>query len=77
MEDKNFEQNNFDFDTSADDTIVSEPDLGLEFEDFGAADEFGFGSEQTTESDASAAFATDTLGFASGFPQWDLLPPER
>ena len=54
-------------------------ELELDTEDFGVDlnDEgFNFDVETAKQDNGEKLFA-ETAGFARGFPQWDLLPPER
>lgn len=74
-----FDGNNLGFD-AADTPGVSADDFAADFSaDFEEFDDggFDFGPEGSPAAQADAAFDSDTIGFASGFPDWDLLPPEK
>lgn len=53
-------------------------ELALDLDDIGGMDDAEFQPMVEQIDDNFDEFMTaETSGFASGFPEWDLLPPER
>lgn len=60
------------------DDTKDDMDLDLDLSDLGGDGSFEFQSMEQSMNDGFDDFlSAETSGFASGFPDWDLLPPER
>ena len=56
--------------------VVEDNDLAAEFGDFEAEMQKQF-AEDSKALEENVEFSEDLGSYASGFPDWDLLPPEK